>query len=782
MKSNHPLLAFIFLSAFSISLQAQERTLRLGVVFDGAWERNQEISALLQKEIAEVMAGEVNLQFPPDKTLAGDWTLAGVKKLNDRLLADPAVDLIIGFGVFASQDLAQRGPLPKPVIAPVVVEPRLQGIPNKGGMSGVHNLNYLKIPVTLERDIKFFQEIVSFKKITIIGSKRYFEGLPSLRVPPEQMERMLGVKITEVYIDASADEALTALPQDAEAVYIQPILHLAPAEFTRLVNGINARRLPSFSAMGESEVNQGVLAALNPDILPRIIRRIALNVHRILDGEDPGGLPVDFPAGKRLFMNIKTAMTIGVSPTWATLLEAELFDIDTSSTGRPRLTLHNAVRSAIENNLDISAKAREVRAGAQTVRMARASLLPQLEVSGTGSQIDRDRVLGTQPERSASASATLSQLIFSEPAWANLSIQSSLQRSRESEYDQLQLDITLDASTAYLNVLRAQKIMLILLDNVKITRTNLEIAQIRETTGSAGPGEPLRWESEVATSRKNVMEAHSRMAQAGLLLNQILHRRLDEEFTAAEVALDDPALLTSKPHFLRHLDNPLSFERLSAFMVKEGLSHAPEIQQIDALRAAQKRTLTSQQLSFFAPTISTFGEYTNNFYRGGKNAGATLPYDKNDWVVGLQLSLPLFTGFSRAASREKASQELQQQEAQRQAIAERIELRIRSEMQNIKASYFGIQQSRLAAEAAQKNYDIVADSYSQGSLPIINLLDAQNAALLSNQVAANALYDFLIDYMNMQRAIGQFDVLQSAADREAFAKRLAESMKSMKTN
>ena len=125
---------------------------------------------------------------------------------------------------------------------------------------------------------------------------------------------------------------------------------------------------------------------------------------------------------------------------------------------------------------------------------------------------------------------------------------------------------------------------------------------------------------------------------------------------------------------------------------------------------------------------------------------------------------------------------MQQLEAQRQAIAERIELRIRSEMQNIKASYFGIQQSRLAAEAAQKNYDIVADSYSQGSLPIINLLDAQNAALLSNQVAANAFYDFLIDYMNVQRAIGQFDVLQLPADREAFAKRLEEFMKSVKTN
>jgi len=623
MKRRHLALTLIFI--FSVAAHAQ--SLRIGVVFDGAWERNQEISALLQKEIAEVMAGEINLQFPPDKTLAGDWTLAGVKKLNDRLLADPAVDLIIGFGVFASQDLAQRGPLPKPVIAPIVVEPRLQGIPNKGGASGVRNLNYLKVPVTLERDIKFFQGIVPFKKIAIIGSKRYFEGLPSLRVPPEQMERMLGVKINEVYLDASADEALIAFPQDAEAVYIQPILHLAPAEFAKLVNGVNARRLPSFSAMGESEVNQGVLAALNPDILPRIIRRIALNIHRILDGEDPGALPVDFPAGKRLFINIKTAMTIGVSPTWATLVEAELFDIDTSSAGRPRLTLHNAVRSAIENNLDISAKAREVRAGAQTVRMARASLLPQLEVSAAASQIDRDRVLGTQPERSASTSATLSQLIFSEPAWANLSIQSSLQRSRASEYDQLQLDIALDASTAYLNVLRAQKIMFILSDNVKITRTNLEIARIRETTG---PGEPLRWESEIATSRKNVMEAHSRMVQAGLLLNQILHRRMNEEFTGAEVSLDDPALHTSKPHFLRHLDNPLSFDQLSAFMVKEGLARAPEIRQIEALRAAQKRTLASQQLSFFVPAISAFGEYTNNFYRGGKNASATLPYDNRN--------------------------------------------------------------------------------------------------------------------------------------------------------
>jgi outer membrane protein TolC len=65
----------------------------------------------------------------------------------------------------------------------------------------------------------------------------------------------------------------------------------------------------------------------------------------------------------------------------------------------------------------------------------------------------------------------------------------------------------------------------------------------------------------------------------------------------------------------------------------------------------------------------------------------------------------------------------------------------------------------------------VGDAYSRGTVSIIDLLDAQNAALVADQVAANAVYDFLIDLIEVQRASGQLDFLRTPAERSAWLER-----------
>ena len=57
-------------------------------------------------------------------------------------------------------------------------------------------------------------------------------------------------------------------------------------------------------------------------------------------------------------------------------------------------------------------------------------------------------------------------------------------------------------------------------------------------------------------------------------------------------------------------------------------------------------------------------------------------------------------------------------------------------------------------------------------LSIIDLLDAQNASLVADQVAANSIFDFLIDLMEVQRAVGKFDFFLSVEEREAWFNRL----------
>ena len=128
----------------------------------------------------------------------------------------------------------------------------------------------------------------------------------------------------------------------------------------------------------------------------------------------------------------------------------------------------------------------------------------------------------------------------------------------------------------------------------------------------------------------------------------------------------------------------------------------------------------------------------------------------------------VFQGGEKFIARQKASKELEQLRTQRDAIAERIEQRMRSAMHLAGASLASINQARLAADAAAKSLDVVQDSYSQGVVNIAVLIDAQYAALVTDQAAASAVYDFLIDLMEVERAVGGFDFFLTIGEREAF--------------
>ncbi len=84
--------------------------------------------------------------------------------------------------------------------------------------------------------------------------------------------------------------------------------------------------------------------------------------------------------------------------------------------------------------------------------------------------------------------------------------------------------------------------------------------------------------------------------------------------------------------------------------------------------------------------------------------------------------------------------------------------------------------SKDAARAAHLNLDLVTGNYSRGTKSIIDLLDTQNSALTSDQRAVNASYDFLIDMMSVQRAMGRFLFYESGAEQDAWYDRLAVGM------
>ncbi|MCA9753425.1 MAG: TolC family protein, partial [Gemmatimonadetes bacterium] len=377
-------------------------------------------------------------------------------------------------------------------------------------------------------------------------------------------------------------------------------------------------------------------------------------------------------------------------------------------------------------------------------------------------------------ERTLAGTASVRQVLFSDDAFTNLTVNRKAQLSREESRNQLRLDIAQAAAQAYLDVLRGKTLERIQRENLDRTEANLELARARESVGYSGPGEVYRWEGELATQRRKLIEANARRNVAEIQVNRLRSRPSEESFRTEETGLEATPLALRDERLRRYLGDPWSFRILREFLSGVALEKSPEIRALDASIAAQERVLTNTGRAFVLPTVALRGELNHTFDRSGAGTDpATSLADPKDtnWNVGIEATLPLFAGGSRAAERRRAHDSLDELRTIRSAVAERIEQRLRSAMHVAGASYAGIDLSAQAADAARRNYELVADAYSKGVVSVLDLIDAQNAYDVAEQGAASAIYDFLIDYVEVERASGFLNCLEED-DPEEFIDRL----------
>ena len=552
---------------------------------------------------------------------------------------------------------------------------------------------------------------------------------------------------------------------------------MAEGELQDLIDAVNRRRLPSFSVVGSADVRRGVLAGTAPDFnTPRLSRRLALILQRILRGERPEQIPVVFDRGERLTLNMATARQIGVYPSWKVLTEANLIQEARDDPSR-RLRLVDAVEEAVEQNLDLAARRQATASGSATVDGARAALLPQVAAEARGTVIDENRGSAVQAQRQFSGGGSVSQIVYSEEAFTNVAVQRHLQAGRREREREQELDTVREAAVSYLRVLQAETVERIRQQNLNVSVQNLELARVREAIGYSGASDVYRWQSQIATDRKAVIEANSQRNLAEIALNRVMNRPLEEAFVTVETGLDDTDLLPAQERLMPYLGDPWSFRLLRRFLVDEGLDLSPELRRLNAAIAAQEAVVRSARRVFWLPTVGVRADAGRVLGRGG--AGSTLPASggENTWSVGLQATLPLFSGGGRVAALRAGSRELERLRLERDAAATRVEQRIRSAIHVMGASYAGIDLSRDAASAAADNLELVVDAYRRGVVTGLDLLDAQNAALVADLGAANSVYAFLLDLMEADRSVGRFSFRMTPAELDAMYDRLDTTRK-----
>ena len=278
----------------------------------------------------------------------------------------------------------------------------------------------------------------------------------------------------------------------------------------------------------------------------RLSRRIVLDLERIARGEEAAKIEVSFSSEQRLIFNMRTARALGFSPRWNELADAVQLHEDEAG-DQPRTDSAAGDEGGAATQSQPAGERAGCGSRAAISRARRApSCLPSLDAAATRTQIDKDRANPLlQAEKSTAVSGELQQLIYSDRAWSGFQIARRQMFATHEEYRAAALDTLDQTATAYLNVLRAKSSEAVRRQNLENTRKNLEIARVREAVGLGGRSDYLRWISQVARAKQDLLNAQSQRRQSAVELARLLGREPSERFDTVEGGLDDPLALVA---------------------------------------------------------------------------------------------------------------------------------------------------------------------------------------------------------------------------------------------
>ena len=759
---------FLFL-AISIVSNGQD-TIRIAVINDRFFENNvaDDLRNRLENEIQQLLQHRYEIAFNYYSLIQDDQILP-----SQIDLAYTQNEIVICYGTVSSDLASKRTNFPKPTIAAFILDPELQGLTKtEDGSSGRDNFTYLESPFNLKRDIDLLYRISPYKHLVIASPP---DALTNDAFIEALFSKFLAGKDVEIEnVRYGSDIASWVADHDNEqhAVYVLPYFGSDPGYIPALFDLLNKEyQIPSVALLGEEYLEMGALAGYETEKnFRKIPRRLALSILRILEGANPSSLSVEMETfGENLLINMATARTIGIYPDFDLMGDAKLLNL-VREEGVGQLSFQQAIAEALSNNLELKIEKTDIDISNTEIGIAKSDLWPQLDVTSSITRVDENTALtyqGTQGQTNWILSGGLSQVVLSEPLLANIAIQKLLKASEEQDLMQVQMDVIVDVASAYMNILFAKSNLDIQSQNVDRTKENYDISKTKEAIGYTGASDINRWTAELANANIELNNAYADLRQAKFLLNQLLNRPIDQAFDTEDISLEESMLIIADSR-AEFIDNYGKLEKFADFLVEFSKTHLPSLEKINLGLKIEERLKKSRDRSLYLPSIGLQG--STNRILGKYNVPAGLPSFDNltTWNLSLAANIPIFQGHRRTQQIQQSKLNILQLRDSRKNLENQLELRIRSNIEVVGASFSRMELSNTAAEASRKNYEIVRDAYSSGQTNIVTLIDAQNNALATQLNANIAVYTFVLDFLLLERSIGFFNFLSTPEERTDF--------------
>jgi outer membrane protein len=406
------------------------------------------------------------------------------------------------------------------------------------------------------------------------------------------------------------------------------------------------------------------------------------------------------------------------------------------------ITRTDAEGLALKNNPRVTASHLLALAAGQVTRETRSGELPQISAAITaekaedGSRIGADGLTDSRLYTHAGAGGSLSQLITDFGHTRNLVASSKLQQKAQDRTAlATEQDVLLATDQAFYRLLNAQS----LLDVAKATvaaRGDVQNLTSALTKSALKSDLDLNIASaDLSQAQLLELDAENGVASASAALAAVLAAPADTLYHAVEDPEDE-----APP--------PPSADSSKAINAS-AQAQRPDLQALRFNAAADRKFAASQQLQHL-PTISALAT-------GGITPVAPDGIFVPNWyaAAGVNLTLPLFTGFRIDAQAQEARLRQKAAEKQAQDLSDSIARDVRVAVLNAQTAFRRIAVADQFRKQTAQALALAQTRYKLGLSSIVELSQAQLQGTQAAVAAVNARYDYLLSLRSLDYARGQ---------------------------
>jgi outer membrane protein len=445
------------------------------------------------------------------------------------------------------------------------------------------------------------------------------------------------------------------------------------------------------------------------------------------------------------------------------------------------LTLDDAVRVALERNQDLEVARLELGRSQAQVREAWSHVYPRVDLT-TGYTRNVDAPISFLPARIFDPNAgedeligmrfgtdnvwmnqvRLEQPIFQAGAFIGVGAAGRYRQLQEEVLRGVEQEVATRVRIAFFDALLAEETLRLTEASLTRVRRSFEETRSLYRAGMVSEYDALRLEVELRNLEPRVRQARSRAVAARRALAAELGMEDGEalrvsgslaELSIGEEAADAGASAENRA-LAAFVARPLPAGGGEAG-VDAALRDRSDLRQLALTRELRTAELRAEQAEYL-PRVSLWGTHTHTAQQdGGPDWFGGVSATQRQ--VGIQVTMPLFSGLQRPARVQQKRVAVEQVAAQMGLARARAENEVRTLADAVEEARDRAGAQQLAIRLALRGWEIATLENREGIGSQLQVTDAENALRESEFNYAQAIHDYLVARARLDAAAGRVD-------------------------